>query len=158
MPTPLERKEIAEQASSMVIAASPGLPPLVRESLQRHLYALLWNIECMVNVAEGALNIDRITPDYGLLICKGQDWKALPQSDTPDPIAAHTQAALKTLLNNVARSILPHESPAGTNVVFESQDGLICCLYRMCDQAIIYEAAGIDLALMSPQQTPPVVH
>lgn len=158
MPTPLERKEIAEHASAMVIAAAPGLSPLVQESLQRHLYALLWNLECLVNVVDSALNVDNIAPDYGLLICKTEDWAALPQNDMPDPIGEPVQAALKTLLGNVARSILPLDVKAGTCLQFESQDGLLCCLYRMSDQAIIYEAAGIDLALMSPAPAPAVMH
>lgn len=143
MPTPSERQLIAHHAYAMALGIHPNLPAEVVDSLPVHLRSLVWNIECLANAAPGAVTIENIAPGFGLLICKTQNWApATLPSDCP-AIASEQFDVLRLLLGKVAQAILP-DADEQAYQHFETDDGLICALYRLGQEKVIFAAVGIE--------------
>lgn len=144
MPSASERRDIVE--IGMAMAASQA-PAVFAENLpltgDRQLYDYLLNLEVAARASDRPVNFPDIAPGFGLLLIKTQDWLPGTAAELPEPLSRESIEAMEKLLAGVATALLPEqEEPVYQH--FETSDGLICCLYRMKDQAAIFAAAGVD--------------
>ncbi len=158
MPSQQERQEFAAQAVSLAVEIGGDLlPPLVRENLDRHICALIVNVETFVSVSSGATRFANIAPGFGLLVLKSRDWKAEPVVELPEPVSAEAVRVLEGVIAALGDVVLPDpDEPVYQH--HETADGLICAFYRMAHEATILEAAGVDLGSLTDGVTATVVH
>lgn len=136
----------------MASALMPEMSASDVSTLENQLNSLLWNFECLACTCKGAFNIDNVAPDFGLLICKTNDWEPVLPSGHPIALSEEDQVAVQVKLAAVANAILPADGKTAYQH-YETEDGLICALYRMSQKSEIFRAAGLDPEAVSINST-----
>jgi hypothetical protein len=138
-----ERQDIAASAVEMAAHLTNNqLPPLVRDTIDRHIYAYLLNVELAAVHAQGPAHFPNIIPGFGLLVMKPKDLVPGTQ-ELPEAIPSDALEVTESIIAQILEAILP----ASTETLYhhyETVDGLICAVYRMTDELQIFAAAGID--------------
>jgi len=158
MPSSQEHQDFAIGAAALAIEIGGDfLPPLVRESLNSHLYAMLVNVETFVSAASGAVRFPHIAPGFGLLVLKSRAWKGATVPDLPEPLPPEATEVLNAVIAALGDVVLPDpDEPVYQH--YETRDGLICAFYRMAHETSILAAAGVDPASVTDAATDSLVH
>lgn len=141
MPSPSDREKILDCAHKIILWVCDDLSAEVASSLRAHLESFLWNIECLINAAPDAVNLEEVVPGFGLLVCKSKKWNPSMQAEGCEAIPSPQLDVICQMLGKVATSILPDTEEVKYQH-FETEDGLICALYRMKHKNEILASAG----------------
>jgi hypothetical protein len=149
MPNTAQRETLAHSISTMAAFHLQTDNPRATERLREHAHALLWHLDCAVVASDKPLRVVDLVPGFGLLIFKGGNWNPTAPVATPEPMDMDAQRVFTGVLQGLAERILPADG-SGKCHNYQTDDGLICVLYRVEDEQAILKATGLESSAPEP--------
>jgi len=149
MPSTAQRETLAHNISAMAAFHLQTDNTRAVERLREHAHALLWHLDCAAVASETPLRVVDLVPGFGLLIFKSGNWSPTVPDGMPKPMDMDAQRVFTGVLQGLAERILPADG-SGKCHNYQTDDGLICVLYRVEDEQNILKATGLESSVPEP--------
>jgi hypothetical protein len=149
MPSTAQRETLARNISAMAASHLQTDNQRAVERLHQHANCLLWHLDYAAVAAKKPLRIVDLVPGFGLLFFKSASWSAVDLGSTPEPMDMDAQRVFIGVLQSLAERILPADG-SGKCHSYQTDDGLICVLYRIEDEQAILKASGLESSIPEP--------
>jgi hypothetical protein len=149
MPSTAQREALAENISTMAAFHLQTDNQHAVARLRQHANSLLWHLDCAAVASIKPLRVVDLVPGFGLLFFKSGNWIAVEPDGEPEPMDIDAQRAFTGVLQSLAERILPADG-SGKCHSYQTDDGLICVLYRIEDEQAIMKATGLESSVPEP--------
>jgi hypothetical protein len=149
MPSTAQRETLARNISAMAASHLQTDNQRAIERLHQHANSLLWHLDYAAVASNKPLRVVDLVPGFGLLFFKSGNRSAVEPNGKPHPMDMDAQRVFTGVLQGLAERILPADG-SGKCHSYQTDDGLICVLYRIEDEQAILKASGLESSIPEP--------